>query len=84
MYFTGRLLKNENIDIEESHGCIHVTPKDIDTLISKGYFKTGTKIFIHGYDEDIPKEWIYDSTGEGPFEVHFFPGKKRMLITGEK
>lgn len=77
-------IPNNQIYLEGSHGCIHVTPDDIDTMIFKGYLKKGSKIVIHSYNEDIPKKWKYDPTGRGPYEVHFFPGKKKMIILGEK
>jgi RHS repeat-associated protein len=76
-------IKNENIDLEVSHGCIHVTPDDIDLMINKGYIKPGMKFIIHKYNEKIPK-WKSDSTISGPYEIHFFPGEKKLLIVGEK
>lgn len=77
-------IPNNQIYLEGSHGCIHVTPDDIDTMIYKGYLRKGSKIVIHSYKDDIPKNWKYDPTGRGPYEIHFFPGKKKMIILGEK
>lgn len=64
-----------------SHGCIHVKPKEIDEMIKKGYMKRGNTIVIHGYDEKLPS-LTQDAAGRTPFEVHFFPGEKKILIFG--
>jgi RHS repeat-associated protein len=77
-------IPNDEIYLEKSHGCIHVTPDDIDTMIARGYLAKGNKVIVHIYSEDIPQNWKYDPTGVAPFEIHFFPGKKRMVILGEK
>ena len=77
-------IANDQIYLEESHGCIHVTPDDIDTMIANGYLGKGTKVVIHIYCEDIPKGWKKDPNGKAPYEIHFFPGKKKIVILGEK
>ncbi len=77
-------IPNNQIFLEGSHGCIHLTPDDVDIMISKGYLRKGSKIIIHSYNEDIPKQWKFEKNGRGPYEIHFFPGKKKMFILGEK
>lgn len=41
----------QSVDLESSHGCIHIKPADRDTLFSLGAFEPKTKFVIHGYDE---------------------------------
>jgi hypothetical protein len=37
--------------LRHSHGCEHIHPRDMDELVTKGYFGAGTTLRIHGYDE---------------------------------
>ncbi len=39
--------------LRHSHGCEHIHPKDLDEMISKGYFAPGTVFVVHGYDETM-------------------------------
>lgn len=59
------------VTLSQSHGCIHLKPKDIDDMIAKGYFKGGNKVVVHAYSEKIPS-WVDDATASAPFELHFF------------
>lgn len=47
----------KKVKLEESHGCIHIKPKDRDRFISKGAFDRGTTFIIHKYSETyhLPK-----------------------------
>ena len=67
-----------------SHGCIHLKPNDIDEMIRKGYFKSGNMVAIYRYNVKIPATWTRDATAIAPFEVHFFPGEKKVIVTGRK
>lgn len=71
------------ITLSESHGCIHLKPKDIDDMMSKGYFKSGNKVVVHGYSAKLPV-WPENAGGKAPFELHFFPGAKRVVVTGRR
>jgi hypothetical protein len=71
------------VKLQESHGCIHVKPKDIDAMINAGYFKAGNLVKVHGYKEMVPAAWPVDATVAAPFEVHFFPGERTIVITGK-
>lgn len=70
------------IKLDESHGCIHVKPKDIDKMIAKGYLKTGNEVVVHGYTD------IFDTTNQSnpharsPYAVHFYPASKRLVVLG--
>ena len=76
-------IKNEDIYLEDSHGCIHVTPDDIDEMIKCGFLKKGTKFIVHDYKDRIPKEWKRDSGAKQPYEVHFFPKIGFIVVVGE-
>lgn len=64
-----------------SHGCIHVKPSDIDTMIGTGYIKVGNAVVIHSYNEKRMPMSIKPSryTRKG-FEVHFFPGLNKIRV----
>jgi hypothetical protein len=71
------------VALQESHGCIHLKPNDIDMMISKGYFKQGNLVVVHPYGDTVP-DWTQNSAGVKPFEVHFFPGVKKVVVTGRR
>ena len=39
------------INLEESHGCIHIRPADLKKFREKGAFRQGMPLIIHRYDE---------------------------------
>ncbi len=45
---------NQNIALENSHGCIHIHPKDRDDMMKKGYLKQGAYFEVKGYGEKGP------------------------------
>ena len=67
----------------ESHGCIHLRPKDIDEMINKGYFKAGNTVVVHKYKAKIPR-WDSDTGGTAPYEIHFFPGARQVVVVGRR
>ena len=71
------------VTLGESHGCIHLKPVDIDDLIAKSYFKSGNKVVVHKAGEKVPK-WDSDPAATAPFEVHFFQGEKKLVVTGQR
>ena len=40
--------------LDQSHGCIHVRPKDRDTMMDNGYLAAGIAIEVKGYDAKGP------------------------------
>ncbi len=70
------------VTLAPSHGCIHLKPNDIDTLIGKGYFKAGNRVVVHGYKVKAAKLTL-DTKGKRPFEVHFYPGEEKLIVTGQ-
>lgn len=64
----------------ESHGCIHAKPKDIDDMITKKYLRKGNMIVIHKYNEIAPTQ--PHGRGSLPYEVHFYPNSKKIVIIG--
>lgn len=67
--------------LENSHGCIHVKPLDIDGMRKKGYLNKGNRVVIHGYAEKTVA-FANDAKGRSPFEVHFYPGLNQIKIVG--
>ena len=66
--------------LTESHGCVHVKPKDIDDMIKKGYMRKGNLVVVHKYTAKAPTGPV--ARGRRPYEVHFYPGAKKIVITG--
>lgn len=48
------LLGGKDIQLENSHGCVHVHPKDRDEMIRKGYLRHGAYFELKGYHEKGP------------------------------
>lgn len=72
--------QGEPVRLGHSHGCIHIMPLDLDTLIGSGYAKPGNSIEVHPYDDlTIPAVTTRDPARPG-FEVHFFPGLDKLVI----
>jgi len=71
------------VTLSQSHGCIHLKPNDIDTMIEKGYFAPGNAVVVHSYEARVP-HWSAEENGAKPFEVHFFPGLKKVVVTGRR
>ena len=61
----------KTLPLEDSHGCIHVHPNDIDTIIA--YIKIGSVIQIHPYTETTVPAGFDSKEGRPPYELHFFP-----------
>ncbi len=66
----------------ESHGCIHVKPTDIDTMIRKKYLQKGNRVIVHDYADRAPR--ITHTGGQPPFELHFYPGDRKILVKGKR
>jgi hypothetical protein len=71
------------VSLSQSHGCIHLKPNDIDEMNKKGYFDAGNMVVVHGYDEKVPL-WEHDPASTAPFELHFFPGARKVIVTGRR
>lgn len=69
--------------LTESHGCIHVKPSDIDEMLAKGYIKPKRTLVVHSYSETFPLGLMCSESGKEPFEVHFYPGLKKIYVLGE-
>jgi hypothetical protein len=65
----------------ESHGCIHVKPNDIDTLINSRFIKKGVTIEVHPYTENFISANLNRPTKpKQEYEVHFYPGILKLVI----
>ena len=78
---TAKGVPGVEIELCESHGCIHVKPADIDDMIRRGFMKPGNPIFIHSYTEQAPIGPV-DIGGHFPYEVHFFPMFIKIVVKG--
>jgi hypothetical protein len=58
---------NEDVPMElvgQSHGCVHVLPRERDEMIERGYLKKGVQVLVMRYNrKGPPKGW----TGHSPF-----------------
>lgn len=81
-----QVLYKETVVLDDSHGCIHVHPKHMRTMIAKKYFKVGGTVFIHSYKEDVPKGFTISPNAKPPYIVHFYPKSRKILVCalGEK
>ena len=69
------------VRLEESHGCVHLKPVDIQEMITAGYMRKNAKVTVHRYaDRKIPP--VRAGRGRPPFEMHFFPGMRQLLVLG--
>ena len=68
------------IELAESHGCIHVRPHDIDTLITTGYLKVGNVIEVHPYSDALIQDTLWRNSFISRFEVHFFPKLFKLVV----
>ena len=74
-------VRGKHVDLTESHGCIHLRPLDVDHMIKSGFMKKGTLVVIHEYSvRAIP----FPRQGHGvrPYELHFFPAMKKLVVLG--
>lgn len=46
-------MRESNTPLSESHGCLHVSPQDVDILGT--YVKVGSRINVHSYGETSPQ-----------------------------
>ncbi len=73
-------LENE-IKLSESHGYLHVKPKNIDEMIAKEYMKKGNLVYIYDYTLQ-PLEYMKAQIANPPYSLHFYPGIKKLLVMG--
>jgi hypothetical protein len=46
--------ESTDISLKNSHGCVHLHPKDRDEMMKKGYLRQGAYFEVKGYDEKGP------------------------------
>ena len=69
------------VELPGSHGCIHVKPVDINTMIGSGYLKKGQGMVVHAYSEKVmPATLKPDRYSKKGYEAHFFPGLFKIAI----
>jgi len=70
----------DNALLGHSHGCIHLFPHDIDTMIADGYLKKKGIIEIHPYDQSSKSILIVKRYRTLEHEVHFFPKDSKVIV----
>jgi hypothetical protein len=73
---------SQTIVLDKSHGCVHVKPDDIDTMMAKGYLAKGNTVVVHTYTDIPPIQPV--ENGRKPFQVHFYPGFGLIQVRGRK
>lgn len=69
------------VTLYESHGCVHVKSKDIDEMINKKFMRKGNKVVVHSYSDTIVRH-ATNPRGAAPFEIHFYPGLRKIFVLG--
>ncbi len=70
----------DNALLGHSHGCIHLFPHDIDTMVANGYLEIGGIIKVHPYDESSKSILTVNRQRTLDFEVHFFPKDCNVFV----
>jgi hypothetical protein len=72
----------EEVELLESHGCVHVKPGDLDDMVNRRFLRRGSVVVVHRYAESrVP--YPRPKIGHGaPYEVHFYPGLLQMCVVG--
>jgi hypothetical protein len=78
-----RTTLHRSVKLDVSHGCIHLKPLDIDTLVREGYMRKGARVVVHSYADTMIR-FPRASHGKAPFELHFFPGLKQLAVIGQR
>jgi hypothetical protein len=42
---------NKSFELQQSHGCLHIRPKDRDSMVRKGYLAAGISVVVKPYTE---------------------------------
>ncbi|MET4084065.1 hypothetical protein ABIB40_004039 [Pedobacter sp. UYP30] len=72
--------KKQNFNLVESHGCIHVKPTEIDTMIGNGYIAKGLTIEVHPYNDKTIAAILKRPIARLPYETHFYPGLFKIVV----
>lgn len=50
---------DSDLDLVQSHGCLHIRPKDRDAMMRKGYLREGTVVIVKRYEDRWRPESSY-------------------------
>ena len=50
-----QVFRRARVELEESHGCIHINPLDRDRFLRLGAFEKGILMVVHGPAEIVPE-----------------------------
>jgi len=68
------------VRLEQSHGCIHLKPLDIDEMVKRNFMRKGARVVVHRYSErlvDFRKGYAV-----APYVLHFYPGLHKVVVVG--
>jgi len=71
------------VNLEESHGCIHLKPADIDVMHRKGYLQRGNRVVVHKYTERTHNFKRSTTVAKPPFELHCLPTLLKVFVVGQ-
>lgn len=71
-----------SMPLNESHGCVHALPAEVDEMVSSGFLVVGGTFVVHSY-WDSSKATFQETSAElrtNTREVHFFPKEKKIIV----
>jgi len=66
------------VSLQESHGCIHLKPMDMDSMTHCHYLATGNMVYVHDYQTSAPQCTM--TSGSPPYSIHFYPKSKIIHV----
>jgi len=68
--------------LNESHGCVHALPAEVDEMVQRGFLSVGGTFVVHAYTESSKGSFQEASTDQrtNTREVHFFPKEKQLIV----
>lgn len=71
-----------SMPLDESHGCVHALPTEIDEMIRNRYLTLGGPFVVHPYSARM--QGVFEETTTelrtSTTEVHFFPREKKFVV----
>lgn len=68
--------------LDESHGCVHALPTELDEMVQNRYLTVGGPFVVHGYADRIQGVFQETTTAlrTATKEVHFFPRERKFVV----
>ena len=81
-WLNGQANAGLSLPLNQSHGCVHALPAEIDEMIQSRYLHIGGTFVVHSYADTI-KGCFQETSPDlrpGTREVHFFPKAKKLVV----